>query len=146
MEAPFRNNRRASRMAMTLLVVLCILQGCREKIVVTKSNGFASVFGDGNEHSLEKVLQLADCNYLVCGTVNSGMHGLCDGYLMKVDDNFNVLWYKNYGGTNQDFFKSAAIDEQGNIMAAGNSYSFGVSVDSSVRVRSNLFYLVYTDA
>jgi len=68
-----------------------------------------------------------------------------DGFVMKVDENFNTLWYKNFGGAKEDYFNSMVLDNDGNIMLAGHSNSFGVSADSALIQSNTLFYLVYCD-
>lgn len=131
---------------LTLLSWLIVIPSCKKEVkVISNENSFGTIIGDGNPHTIGEVIQTGDDQYFICGTVARGENGLSDGYLMKLDDQFNVLWYKNFGGSSQDFFESMAIDEKGNILVAGNSYSFGVSTDSLSAERNNLIYMVYVD-
>lgn len=144
----FINNLRMKKVIqiLTLLCSLIFASSCKKEYkVISNENPFGTLIGDGNPHTIGEVIQTNDDQYLICGTAARGENGMCDGYLMKLDDKFNVLWYKNFGGTNQDFFENLAVDESGNILAAGNSFSYGISLDSSVAERNNLIYMVYVD-
>jgi uncharacterized repeat protein (TIGR02543 family) len=43
--------------------------------------------------------------------------------IMKLDSNYNVLWYHTYGGEGQDFYNSVIINDDGSIIAGGTSSS-----------------------
>jgi len=131
---------------LILFAILLLFATCKKETVLTSNTvSFGTVIGDGNPHTITEVIQTEDDQYFICGTVKRGKFGMCDGYVMKVDQQFNVVWYKNYGGSNQDFFESMDMDASGNILLAGNSFSFGASLDASNPNRNNLIYMVYSD-
>lgn len=129
---------------------VCIVLGmllfstCKKEYkIVDNSNPGVTMFGDGREHFLNEVIETADHNFILGGTTLNGANGMFDYYALKVDQNFNIVWYKNFGGVYEDVFYSMAQDDEGNILMAGNSFSFGASIDSSNGNQSTEFYLVY---
>ena len=77
-------------------------------------------------------------NVIVCGTVEgtadlngdgdtadpsetqSGVYGLVDAFVAKLDSDGNTLWFKRIGGASNDGAKSAAADTSGNIIIGGH--------------------------
>jgi len=58
----------------------------------------------------------------VSGNKTAGAFGLDDYWLIKTDNDFNIIWDKSYGGSASDVGSDALISEQG-IFLFGNSYS-----------------------
>jgi len=127
--------------ALVLLLVTCK----KETNIPNNTNPLGTLFGSGVEHFLSNIIKTSDHNYLICGTTIEGTNGMYDGFVMKVDENFNTLWYKNFGGAKEDYFNSMILDNEGNIMLAGHSNSFGISADTTLVQSNTLFYLVYCD-
>ncbi|MFM9943615.1 MAG: hypothetical protein ACKVQB_00135, partial [Bacteroidia bacterium] len=90
-------------------------------------------------------IKTPDGGYLIWGDTDAGTNGKQDGFLMRLDKDYNQLWYKTYGGFSHDNFESAVIDEQGNILVGGTSMSFGVSIDSNSIVMNPSIYAVYVN-
>jgi hypothetical protein len=64
--------------------------------------------------------------YIVASTSAAGGNntsgyfgGPSDGWLIKCDATGNILWNKNYGGTNWDAFYDGAVQSSGNILLSG---------------------------
>jgi hypothetical protein len=64
--------------------------------------------------------------YIVASTSAAGGNntsgyfgGPSDGWLIKCDETGNILWNKNYGGTNWDAFYDGAVQSSGNILLSG---------------------------
>lgn len=130
----------------TLLILfsgLLLLSTCKKEIKVTSNvNEFGTSYYSGSFLDLRGAVPTDDNSYLLFGTTNA-KNGRKDGFIMKVDENFNIIWNKTYGGDKDDYFKHIALDENGNIMAVGLTYSFGVSVDTANLKSNSLFYIVY---
>jgi len=117
---------------------------CKKEIkVIDNPNPGVALFGNGKEHYITQVIQTNDNHYILGGTTLGGANGMYDFYAMKVDENFNIVWYKNFGGKYGEIFYSMAQDEEGNIMIAGDSHSFGSSIDTNELYVNGLFYIVY---
>jgi gliding motility-associated-like protein len=75
-------------------------------------------------------------------------HGEKDFFLAKLDDLGNVIWIKTGGGVSNDFGKSIAIDEDGNIYVLGiykGSANFNDDVTLISKNNSNdIFLLKYS--
>jgi hypothetical protein len=63
---------------------------------------------------------------------------------LKVDENFKLIWFNRYGATRDETFSSLAIDDEGNMLAAGVTNSFGASLDTTLQL-NNLMYYTYID-
>ena len=73
---------------------------------------------------------LPDDEYIVVGYSGStnddltGLNkGLVDAIIVKYDDNGNMLWNKNFGGSGIDYFNGGALLPDGGYVALGESYS-----------------------
>lgn len=115
----------------------------KEYTVKENTNLFGGISGLGGGQSLNGVIETADHNFILWGSTNSNSHGMQDGFVMKVDGNFNILWNKTYGGFRNDGLTSLAMDEEGNMLVTGYSESFGPSIDSNYSTQNSMFYLVY---
>lgn len=125
---------------------LILFTTCKKEIDITQNpNQFGAIFGSGGYLDLSGAIRSEDNNYLLYGTITNKANKSLDGFVMKVDENFNIIWNKTFGGSNDDYFNSLTLDESGNIMAVGNSSSFGTSVDSSYKFPNSRFYMVYMD-
>lgn len=69
-------------------------------------------------------------NGFYCAYTSRDAHGDQAYRLIKVDDEFKVLWRKDYGGDLQEGLTSLIRDPDGNLIMAGYSYS-GISGDKS---------------
>ena len=51
--------------------------------------------------------------------------GMGDFWVLRLDENGNVIWQKTYGGSGDDRASAVAIADNGDIIVAGYTYSFG---------------------
>jgi hypothetical protein len=79
---------------------------------VYKTNGYIYVAGTFNSISGPTNINLDNIG------MNKG-----DYWLTKLDNNYNIIWSKCYGGTNQELLYSMDIDNNGFIYLAGTSKS-----------------------
>jgi hypothetical protein len=139
------NTNFVNTLIFFLLIQITLVSCKKDAQTSLNTNSFGTIFGYGSEHFLSNIIKTSDQHYLICGTTIEGTNGMYDGFVMKVDENFNTIWYKNFGGAQEDYFNSMVLDNDGNIMLAGHSNSFGVSADSALIQTNTLFYLVYCD-
>ena len=64
--------------------------------------------------------------------------GEADLFVSKYDMDGNLVWVKQAGGTQNDFLSGMDVDDDGNIVVAGN-YESSISFDTLVRNTNNLF-------
>ncbi|MGB9721013.1 MAG: T9SS type A sorting domain-containing protein [bacterium] len=96
-------------------------------LIKTDANGdtlWTRVFGDTllvDDYGLS-VKQTYDGGYIICGC--SGLHPQFDLYLVKTNNNGDVLWARKYGGSGQEIGYSI-IESNGNYIVAGYTNSYG---------------------
>lgn len=76
--------------------------------------------------------------YVIAGFTNSFGNGDYDFYLIKTDENGEMIWSKTYGGERSDRCWSLTLTEDGGFLLAGETRSFGAGEED--------VYLVRTDA
>ncbi|WP_036381172.1 hypothetical protein [Muricauda sp. MAR_2010_75] len=104
--------------------------------------------GTGIEVSYD-IKKTPDGAYAVLGhtfstdTDVSKNHGESDVWLIKIDDNGNLLWEKTYGGTEFDDAKGLDLTLDGGFVIAGNSKS--TDGDSTENQGENDLWFIKTD-
>ncbi len=79
--------------------------------------------GEGNEYGRD-VISTNDGDYILVGRTNSVGNGNYDAYILKVDQNGNVIWEETFGGTeNEEYIAVTCMGEY--IIAVGYTESFG---------------------
>lgn len=88
-----------------------------------------SLGGTGNDYA-SSAIQTGDGDYVVAGTTDSnngdvsGNHGLTDGWILKLNSDAGVIyWKKTFGGTNYDVINEIIPTTDGGYIFAGNSSS-----------------------
>ncbi|HPE87245.1 MAG: T9SS type A sorting domain-containing protein [Bacteroidales bacterium] len=80
----------------------------------------------GNSDDYGGCLQTTiDGNFILAGHTFSFGSGLCDGFLVKFDQNGEVLWSNAIGSTNYDSFRFVRQTSDGGYIAVGSTQSFG---------------------
>ncbi len=91
---------------------------------------------------------LEDGNYMICGYTGSinndfnSNYGGSDMFAMKMDVNFNVIWTKNYGGSQNDFLNSF-VELQDGFYIAG--YSRSDNNDITIPFGNNDYIVIRCD-
>ncbi len=86
-------------------------------------------FGTSGHDVANAIWQTADGGYLLAGYTNA-TDPWYSMYLLKIDANFNFIWSKELGGTNEEVAFDVAEDSQGSIWVLG----FQVSTLDSIRM------------
>jgi uncharacterized delta-60 repeat protein len=76
----------------------------------------------------QSIIETNDGKYLVAGITESFGSGKYDIWLLKLDENGNVMWAKAYGGTSDDSIEatdSVSLSNDGTYTVAGTTMSFG---------------------
>jgi len=116
--------------------------GCSNSTEISVSNATNSVF----EHTYEgdwddfgrAVDEIATGGFIVAGYTESFGNGSTDIYLVKTDDDGNLIWAKTYGGSADDGANSVVSTNDGGFIIAGYTMSFGSG--------ANDMYVIKTDS
>lgn len=80
----------------------------------------------GKRHELGKAIRPAPGGgWYLFGSTQSEGAGSFDMYLLKIDDEGEVLWSKTYGGPDWDYGTSMDIDAEGNLYLLGTTTTLG---------------------
>jgi len=84
-------------------------------------------YGGTNDEYGYSIHQTLDGGYIVAGETQSYTYGGRDLAIYKLDSSGNKLWFKHYGGTNDDSAYSIQQTSDGGYVVAGytNSYTYG---------------------
>jgi len=97
-------------------------------LIKTDQNGdtlWTKTYGGPDEELGFSVQQTSDGGYIIAGYTRSFGAGSADAYLIKTDDQGEILWTKTYGGTNSDVVLSVQQISDGGYIIAGSTSSFG---------------------
>lgn len=85
-------------------------------------------FGGSDFERAYKILAFSD-GCLIVGSTKSNSNdftnskGSSDGFLLRLDENGNIIWFKRYGGTEADYLYDVIPTSDGNFLAVGESLS-----------------------
>ena len=74
-------------------------------------------------------------NIYLAGRTRSFGAGNWDMVLVKYDSSGTQLWYRTWGGSNDDYGHGVAVDSSDNVYLAGVTYSFGAGQNDMVLVK-----------
>jgi len=84
-------------------------------------------YGGSNGDYAASIQQTSDGGYIVAGTTSSYTNGGSDFAIYKLNSNGNKVWFKHYGGANDEWGRSIQQTSDGGYIVAGytNSFTFG---------------------
>ena len=83
-------------------------------------------YGNDNGDQLNNMGATADGGFYFGGSTNTSTSMSSQGFIQKTDNKGNVIWYKEYGGPNQDGFQSVHAAADGGFIAVGSTNSYGL--------------------
>ncbi|MHA2295890.1 MAG: hypothetical protein ACXAEU_07185 [Candidatus Hodarchaeales archaeon] len=86
---------------------------------------------ESNVSIASALVQTADGGYVLAGYTNSINYTNKDMWLVKTDANGNMIWNQTYGGPDMDIACALIQTDDGDLVLAGTTASFGNSVSSS---------------
>jgi uncharacterized delta-60 repeat protein len=82
-------------------------------------------YGGGGDDLAYSIQQTTDGGYIIAGGTNSFGAGDCDVYVLKLDEDGNMIWEDTFGGSNDDLANSIQQTKDGGYIVAGEKKSFG---------------------
>ena len=122
-------------------------------VVKVDKNGtmvWESSFGGTGIDQAQDILATTDGGYVIVGSTFSSdtqvtkNNGQSDVWLIKIDDNGQLLWQKSFGGAGFDAANSVRLTSDGGLLVCGNSKSF--DGDISQNFGENDIWVFKTDA
>lgn len=86
-------------------------------------------YGGNYTDMLNQLIKTPDGGYMLCGFSNSdnggvsGNHGNYDAWVIKISQTGGIQWQKSIGGSDEDVAKSITIDENGDYLLCGTTFS-----------------------
>ncbi len=81
-------------------------------------------FGNAEWDFCNSMQATTDGGFILAGSTNSFGYGQADGYVIKLDGNGTEKWHKNFGGLENDEFKSVIQTADGGYLLAGQTKSY----------------------
>lgn len=81
-----------------LILVACTLTfffTCKKTVNTAQTNNkFGTIYGFGGAQTLSGVVETNDKGYVLYGYTNASGNGSIDGFVMRLDEQLNLKWYK----------------------------------------------------
>jgi len=91
------------------------------KCVADTAPGWEETYGGAGTDGIRGALPVSG-GWLLYGTTKSKGAGYEDGWIIKTDQDGNVLWEKTYGNSNDNSLRYGVIGNDGNFVFTGYSY------------------------
>lgn len=106
--------------ALFLLVI-----GCSKDPALTGESGYETFFGGQEDEYAHAMVALDDGSVVIAGETNSYGSGNFDVLLVKFNKNGEQLWYKTFGGSDEERGYALLRSNEGNFIIAGITRSIG---------------------
>lgn len=122
-------------------------------IVKTNALGellWQKLLGGSSDEYLYDVKETTDGGYILAGYTNSndgdvgGNHGSADVWIVKLNQNGELIWQKTFGGSSVDFAQSISLTNDGGYIIAGYTYSNDGDVTNNLG--SNDYWVIKIDS
>jgi len=110
---------------MKNLFLLSILLVTSATVLAQNTTLWQASIGSGSYDQGRAVIETYDQNLIVVGSTSSWGNGNSDVYMLKVDNDGNLLWSTTYGGGNIDWGYDVVQTADSGYMIAGYTNSFG---------------------
>ena len=118
--------KKVITLSLVLLLFSFLISGCtRQSTTPSTQNIWQKTYGGGGDDDAWSIQQTKDGGYIVAGSTESFGAGGYDVYLIKLDENGNMVWEKTYGGSDDDRAYSIQQTTDGGYIVAGRTNSFG---------------------
>jgi predicted secreted protein len=133
---------KSCTLAFTVILMAVLISGCTspsgqeqrgqpipfnpQPYEETSAGGVLSkAFGGGRNDMAYSIQPTSDGGYIIAGETQSFGAGGFDAWLIKTDANFNRVWDKTFGGSDDDEARSVQQTSDGGYIIAGTKESYG---------------------
>ena len=119
------------------------------KLAADGTKEWQKLYGGSNGDVAYSIQQTSDDGYIIAGyssstdiadCVNQGSN---DFYLLRIDQNGNVLWNRMYGGSDSDIGRSVQNTAENGFLIAG--YSLSTDIPGTTNSGLNDVYIIKVD-
>lgn len=86
---------------------------------LSQDTAFVHTYGGDSYEDARCIVPSSAGGFILAGTTGSQQESITNAYVLKVDANFNCLWYLNHGGFGVEKLLDVAEDPEGNIIVVG---------------------------
>ena len=97
----------------------------------------AKIYGGSDIDSFESIVIDNSGNYIIAGYTRSEGQGNIDALIVKFNSDLNIIAAKTYGGSDDDSFYNVAVDDDGNYITVGDTFSEGQGSNNALIVKFN---------
>lgn len=102
----------------------------KEGVCVVVPESFVASWGGSDDDNASGVIQTKDGGFIATGNTQSYSSGDKDVFFAKYSEDGNVVWVKTWGGNGNDSPNSIIQTNDGDIMIAGQTESYGNGSES----------------
>lgn len=110
-------------------------------LIKTNMNGdtiWTKVYDKGGDDWLSCAIELSGGDFIISGRTNSMGYGGYDTFLARYNNSGDEIWFKNYGGTEDDLGGRIVVTNDLGIVFSGSTYSFGHGSSDAYLIKTNL--------
>ncbi len=93
------------------------------------------IFGGERDDAAYNITRLRDGNFVLVGSRETERSGDSDFFAMKIDQKLNKLWFKSFGGDEEDILYGVTPTIDNGVVAVGSTRSYGSSQTDMAVVR-----------
>lgn len=99
---------------------------------------WTKVYDKGGDDWLSSIVELSNGDIVVSGRTNSIGYGGVDAFLARYNSIGDEIWFKTYGGANDDLGGKITLSNDSGIVFSGTTYSFGNGSGDVYLIKANL--------
>jgi hypothetical protein len=99
-------------------------------IIKTNASGeeiWTKTFGGDSHDWAKEIIHAPNGGYYICGSTQSEGAGSFDIFLIKMDEDGNIIWKKTYGGVDFDYGETVRLSEENHLYILGTSASYSAN-------------------
>jgi hypothetical protein len=107
------------------IALLCVAIAFAMVTKAQQDTAIVRTYGGPFYEEGREIIECATGGYAIIGTTGSDQLNNTNFYLLRLDEELNCMWNKNYGGAEVEWGQSIVEDSNGNLLICGYTNSFG---------------------
>jgi hypothetical protein len=107
------------------IALLCVAIAFAMVTKAQQDTAIVRTYGGPFYEEGKEIIECATGGYAIIGTTGSDQLNNTNFYLLRLDEELNCIWNKNYGGAEVEWGQSIVEDSNGNLLICGYTNSFG---------------------